>query len=256
MGYTTDFNPYPETYNNYDLNALRGDICTKGVIRDDTTNNMLVVSVNSTTVRILSGYALFEDGAKVKVDSEGTTVAKETSGRHYIYCKRTATGADFHAGISAPTGNYVLLAEVTGTTVTDKREYSAFKITRGLGNGYFVKKNISINYIVTDTWTKVHEEDVGTDLFRFAQIIQSHSYPTSSNYFFGHFDFDDNVLFGYIKASSTWVGNGDFSTGIRFTSSSADFMRLSYNGTKIEFWTFRTAVPGTSGTVNLDLMCS
>lgn len=109
-----------------------------GVIRDDTTNNMAVVAINSTTVRVSSGYALFEDGAKVKVDSDGMTIVKETEGRHYIYCERTVTGADFHAETSVPTdGDYVLLAEVTGTTVMDQREYSSFKVIRGLEEKIF-----------------------------------------------------------------------------------------------------------------------
>jgi len=237
MGYTSDFNN-DTTYNASSINAIRATIQTKGVLNEHS-ESMKVTSVNSTSVKILAGQAVFGDGSRVVVDKNGVTLTI-SSGQHYIYAKREANDVRFYATTAAPTGDYVMLARATGTVVTDAREVSSFIVTRGLGNGYFVKKNeTGISIRTSDKipqGTVLYSEDTGSSEY-IGGILSSEG---SEVQFYGAFDFATGLTNGwYMTGFPPYVNcyptvNSRY--GLSLISNSSNYTRrisLEYVGTNI-----------------------
>ena len=134
MAYKSDFLDN-ETYGCDDLNRIRHMIATKGVM-NETSNSCKVVAGTSGTVRILPGIACFESGASIEVDSEGVVLNVIGSGKNYVYFEHDKVSNTIAPRISttAPTADKdtVMLANVTGSVITDARQYSSFRMARGL----------------------------------------------------------------------------------------------------------------------------
>ena len=116
MGHTSDFND-GTTYNTGDMNALRAGLATAGVVNEADTS-MQVVDNGSGTVKVLEGQAIFSDGSRIVIDSSGVVLTVIGAGKNYVFVKRGTNTATVEISTDEPTGDYVLLAEVTGTTIS------------------------------------------------------------------------------------------------------------------------------------------
>lgn len=135
MAYKVDFLDN-ETYGCSDLNRIRHMIATKGVMNESESSCKVVSGGTTGTVKIMPGIACFESGASIEVDSEGVTLNVIGSSTNYVYFEHDEVANTIAPRISttAPTedSDTVMLANVAGTAITDAREYSAFRMARGL----------------------------------------------------------------------------------------------------------------------------
>jgi len=234
MAYISDFNNNEE-YGASDINAIRQSIATAGVVQE-TATSMKVTAIGGGKVRILEGQAIFASGARIAIDNEGHELTVIGTGKNYVYVKREQNSSEPYITTTAPTGDYVLLAEVTGQTVTDKRQYSAFKVTRGLGNGYFVKKNEDSIKFTVPTYTAWQKyTTIETDS---AEYIFAYLKADNSGCFF---DFGNDTLQGFYKdGNNSSLSSGAIQNGYvyRYSVSGTGntYLRLSYVGTSVEFW--------------------
>lgn len=261
MGYSSDFND-GVTYNTGDINAIRAGLATAGVVNEADTS-MSVVDNGGGTVKVLEGQAIFSDGSRIVIDSSGEVLTVIGAGKNYVFVKRGINTVSVEISTDEPTGDYVLLAEVTGSTIVDKRQYSSFKVMRGLGNGYFVKKNISVAYSLTSEWAKIHEEEVETTLFKLATInsvdYKTEILETYHEVWAGTFDFEEEALYGFFKKKTnvgeicfvgTSIANGFV---VSYPTNAFHYIKLIYNGTKIEVWGRKSGSGTGVGTLNFDL---
>ena len=127
MAYSYDFKDNV-VYGADDINAIRTSIMTKGVI-EESDSSCKVVALES-GVKILQGQAVFDDGCRIEVDSEGVEREVVSGAVNYIYfSNNTLAGVcEVIASTAAPEGDYVLLAETDGYgNITDRREFSQAK---------------------------------------------------------------------------------------------------------------------------------
>ena len=130
-------------YGSADFNNIIKKLTTKGVILESATVCQVIANAAG-SVKALVGSAVMGDGSIVEISAEPEVVVlASVTLKNYIYFQRDVANNTINlmATLTAPTGDFVNLAEVTGALIVDKREYSAFKVTNGLGNGYFVKKH-------------------------------------------------------------------------------------------------------------------
>ncbi len=261
MEYTSDFNANV-AYSPSDVNAIRQSIATAGVI-PETETSMKVTAIGGGKVRILEGQAIFASGARIAIDNEGVELTVIGTGKNYVYVKREQNSSEPYITTTAPTGDYVLLAEVTGQTVTDKRQYSAFKVTRGLGNGYFVKKNedsISFAMPANNAWALYKTIEADSAEYNFAYI--SPNSENLDNIVSGAFlDFGNNVVYAFVAYGTGTTVNartvGPIDEGfeyLRSSSSDRQFIKVVYSGKTIEFWGRNTGIYDRNINFNLFLL--
>lgn len=127
MAYSYDFKD-SKVYGADNINAIRASILTKGVV-EETVTSCKVVAKNS-GVTIMQGQAVFGDGCRIEVDSEGVDLAITPSAENYIYFyNNTLAGVcEVKADTVAPHGDYVLLAKVDENgIISDEREFAQLK---------------------------------------------------------------------------------------------------------------------------------
>lgn len=127
MAYSYDFKDNV-VYGAEDINSIRASILTKGVIEDSARSLKVLPEGNG--IKILEGQAIFGDGCKIEVDSDG--VLKEISAgvKNYVYLfNNTLAGVcEVIVSQSEPQGDYVLLAEIDEQgEISDKRQFAQLK---------------------------------------------------------------------------------------------------------------------------------
>lgn len=127
MGYTGDFFDNV-TYGADDINAIRKSIATAGVLLV-SGNECQVVANGSGNVKILPGEAVFEDGSRIEVDSDGVSLPLSGSGTNYVYFERDTINNTAQPKVSTtqPASNCICLAQVSGSTITDVRDSAMLK---------------------------------------------------------------------------------------------------------------------------------
>lgn len=133
----TSYNKFPENPPQSAVSALNqitSDLINPGVLN---INNRLAVSQDDNNLYVATGVAVFADGAKIRITSS-ETVSKSvyTEGVYYLYLYNNTTEnkAQLVFSATAPTGDYVMLAEYDAGTITDKRKVCSAKIALPLNN--------------------------------------------------------------------------------------------------------------------------
>lgn len=112
------------TYGVDALNGITAQMVTAGVKRG--AGNNCVVSLNGTTVFISSGTVFFDCGAVMTIDSDGISVDLEDSSQTnyvYLFFDAALNAAGAKCTVVQPSGtDCVLLAEITGTSITQNAE--------------------------------------------------------------------------------------------------------------------------------------
>lgn len=129
------------SYNAGILNSVVSAVYTEGVVPTDVST-LAVSKMRSGVVQIAPGTAFFADGSTISV-----TAAEELSyvpgSKHYVYVQQdlTAQNRNYPACTeTAPTGDFVLLAEITeDESIVDKRRYAKGKVP-----GYQSNANVSL----------------------------------------------------------------------------------------------------------------
>lgn len=187
MGIVMDFADNV-TYGASDLNSLRCALATKGILPEEANSCKAVLGQQSGTVKICAGQALFSDGARCKVDSDGVTVS--ITDTCYLYFSRQEDKTEVKTSGSLPSGgNTVLIAKATisssGISLTDMREYTVLKIPSCTVNTYddfILKKNFNdaavksydpASSLTSGVWRKVHEFDVSNHNYHYVCLFDN-----------------------------------------------------------------------------------
>ena len=112
------------------LNSITGDLTGPGVL---FSGNRCNVTVSDGKIYVQDGIIVFNSGAKKTITSS-VEVCNTAVSKLYVYAynNTSANMIQLIAAEEAPSvGDYVMLAEVTGTTVIDKRTVSFSKVGKG-----------------------------------------------------------------------------------------------------------------------------
>lgn len=112
------------------LNSITGDLTGPGVL---FSGNCCNVTVSEEKIYVQDGIIVFNSGAK-KTLTASVEVGNTAENKLYVYAynNTAANMIQLIAAEEAPAvGDYVMLAEVTGNTVVDKRTVSFSKVGKG-----------------------------------------------------------------------------------------------------------------------------
>lgn len=109
-----------------DLNGITTALVTDGVVPE--TVNTLKVTKSGTTYTIAPGLCFFSDGSFIEITSNEKLSFNGSDGYVYLF-NDIALGEKKPMVTSAyPTGDFVMLAQITNGTVIDKRKYAKGKV--------------------------------------------------------------------------------------------------------------------------------
>lgn len=128
-------------YNASMLNSIVSSVYSAGVV-PSSVSTLQVTKTSDGVISIAPGLAFFADGSTIKITS-AETLSYEAGSKNYVYLKQdlTAQNRNYPAcTTSAPTGDFVLLAEISAQgEITDKRIYAKGKVP-----GYQSNANVSL----------------------------------------------------------------------------------------------------------------
>ncbi len=136
-------------YNAGKLNDLSNPLVNAGVVPSTDLGCKVTINTTEKTVTILSGVCFFDSGTAIEIDASGVTLPYTAGQKNYVYVKSdlVANKVEPYCTTDEPTGDYVLLAEVSESeTLTDKRIYA-----RGKLPGYESYFNHSAKKTITET---------------------------------------------------------------------------------------------------------
>lgn len=133
------------------LNSITGDLTGAGVLLSGNGCNVIV---SGDKIYVQDGIIVFNSGAK-KTITANVEIGNTSQTKQYIYAynNTAANMIQLVASEEAPSvGDYVMLADVTGTTVIDRRTVSFSKV--GKGTTVIEKHTFSGNVAPTDDYTE------------------------------------------------------------------------------------------------------
>lgn len=116
------------SYTPSDLNQLFAAIASEGVTKDSCR-----VVMSDGNAKVAAGTIVFADGSTLTVDSAGVVLTVTPGVKNYVYAiaQPSLNHNYLKCETTAPTGDYVMLAEVENGVVTDKRKFAASKFVAG-----------------------------------------------------------------------------------------------------------------------------
>jgi hypothetical protein len=198
------------------LNQITQDLTSKGILQ---IGNCCKVSMSDGVITVADGVCVFENGAKKRL-TEAVSFPYIEGGTNYVYLFNNVSGNQIQliCSLEAPTdGNdYVMLAEVKSSTVTDKRYWSISKV----GNGVNIMQEHTETFIFkagyynsnTNTYTIRYTEKIidipyGANFIIFEDRYISTSKPIAIALFEGE---EVDLLFdpGYVRYSFLFKKEG------------------------------------------------
>ena len=116
------------SYTPSDLNQLFAAIVSDGVTKDSCR-----VVMSDGNAKVSSGTIVFADVSTLTVDSAGVLLTVTQGVKNYVYAiaQPSLNQNYLKCEATAPTGDYVMLAEVENGVLTDKRKFATSKFVAG-----------------------------------------------------------------------------------------------------------------------------
>jgi hypothetical protein len=125
------------------LNQITQDLTSRGILQ---IGNRCSVSLSEDKIIVADGVCVFESGAKKRILTP-QTLDKIADGTNYIYLLNNEAGnkIELICSIELPSeeSDYVMLAEVKGSTVTDRRYWSVSK-NNTMGQNVITKISVKL----------------------------------------------------------------------------------------------------------------
>lgn len=192
LGYA-DYSHFPETPPQSAVSALNQitkDLVTAGILQ---SGNNCAVTLSNGKARIDTGIIVFETGAKKRID-EAVLIDLQSSGASCIYALNDTVNNSIKIVCAAEfptTGDFVKLAKIENSTVTDMRQFATAKVafttpasTQSVGNVYLPSNVGSQSYVLIDTKMVASES--------FTYLLCEQKYGGRSYYEDGYHKFDSN----------------------------------------------------------------
>ena len=188
-------------YNLLALNDLGAVLYTSGAV-PETVNSLKVSRLTEDKLLINPGMAFFADGAVFEVLAGGEEIACSTSAKQYVYLKNDLINSNVcypACTIEAPTGDYVLLAEINENgEITDKRTYAKGKLPGYSSNSNYVMKIEDTVYFENSSSTVTKTYNIGSNKYNFI-LAYNGTYGGSAN------DVYDCTLAVYDISKGTYI---------------------------------------------------
>ena len=174
-------------YNLSAFNDAGALLYTDGVV-PETVNTLKVVKAEENgKILIYPGTAFFKDGSVIEIENGGEMLAYTAGAVNYVYLKNDLINQNTSypvCSVDSPTGDYVLLAEISKSgTITDKRTYAMGKLPGYQSNsGYLMKitDNIKIADLepsgLSSTYKGTKTYNIGANNY---QYILAYKAPSS-----------------------------------------------------------------------------
>ena len=182
MGYTYDFKDN-EYYSADDINSIRSAFITAGVLGSESP--AMKVSPTDSGVSVSAGTAIFADGSRLTIDSDGIFLVPEAGVKNYVYllCDTVLNKNTVNISTDEPAGDFLMLAEIDEAgVVSDRRTFAVAKYASLASQRYVV--NIEIPG-ATKGWTntefiKLCDLDIDRNL-RYVTAINCYDYGVYLN---------------------------------------------------------------------------
>lgn len=212
-------------YNASALNGIVQAVYTAGVVPDNV-DTLKVTKQSDGVVTIAPGLAFFADGSTIEVTA-AETLAYETGVKNYVYLKQDLAAQNRNYPVcasGAPTGDYVLLAEIAADgTVTDKRTYAKGKVP-----GYQSNANVCMVVERAPSSESSFSVDMSTNNYsRVFCICKQTSHGTVSAGQMGVYSLTDGSYFSVCKHGTG--GYNMLSTEYLFIGGGSDRALLTFS---------------------------
>ncbi|MBQ8588352.1 MAG: hypothetical protein IJ454_03065, partial [Clostridia bacterium] len=221
------------------LNGITQDLTSKGVLQIGSCMN---VTIADGIISVADGVCVMESGAKKRL-TEAVSFPYIEGGTNYVYLFNNVSGNQIQliCSLEAPTDgtDYVMLAEVTASSVTDKRYWSISKV----GNGVNIAKEI------TQTFVFLNNDDDGNRRY---SVYEYDISQCGSNFFIYQATGDyytDKIPIAIALEEGVeiehWINSGYFPDqtlfflkegGKLYIKASTDTTRYSSSSRTITFW--------------------
>lgn len=154
MAYSYDFKDNV-VYGAEDINGIRASVLTKGVVEESATSCM--AEINEGLVKICEGQAIFSDGSRIKIDSDGVELEFAAGIVNYVFLlNNTLAGiCEVKVQDSLPNDDYILIAEIDAEgNLSDKRRFAQLKtadterFTESFSNEFYMSDSTEENGII------------------------------------------------------------------------------------------------------------
>ncbi len=199
------------SYNLSKFNEAGTLLYTEGVV-PETVNTLRVVKAEEEgTVVISPGAAFFHDGAVMEIEDGGHSLSYTAGVKQYVYLKNDLLNTNTCypvCSVDAPTGDYVLLAEISEKgEITDKRTYAKGKLAGYASNDCYIMK---IEDTVTptgesETFTKTY--DIGNNHYTYLLAMTETSSATDRWGCLGIYNFASGTYMSFYGNPYQWYGS-------------------------------------------------
>jgi len=188
-------------YNLLALNDLGAVLYTSGAV-PETVNSLKVTRLTEDKLLINPGMAFFADGAVFEVLAGGEEIACSTSAKQYVYLKNDLINSNVcypACTIEAPTGDYVLLAEINENgEITDKRTYAKGKLPGYASNENYVLEIKDTAQIKNSVCQETKTYNIGANTYRYLLVVQKgDSSSAGGSACLGIYDFTDGTYISF-----------------------------------------------------------
>lgn len=165
-------------YNVSKFNEAGKLLYTSGAVPESCLS-LKVEDAGNGKILINPGKAFFDDGAVIEIEAGGETLSYISGSKNYVYLKNDLIDTNRcypYCGTVEPTGDYVMLAEISESgAITDKRTYAKGKLP-----GYqSVTGNVMRIQGIFTLYNGIGsaEFDIGSNNFEYIMAYERSGYP-------------------------------------------------------------------------------
>lgn len=173
-------------YNVSNFNEAGKLLYTSGAVPESCLS-LKVEDAGNGKILINPGKAFFDDGAVIEIEAGGETLSYVSGSKNYVYLKNDLIDTNRcypYCGTVEPTGDYVMLAEVSeSAAITDKRTYAKGKLPgyqSVAGNVMRIREGIGVTK--TDSgYCGSKTFDIGNNAFEYILTYVKYTYGDVSS---------------------------------------------------------------------------
>ena len=239
------------SYTPSDLNGLFEAIVSDGVTKDSCK-----VVMSGGNAKVMAGTIIFSNGSFLTVDNEGVTLPVTAGVKNYVYAyaDMSLNNSYIKCETAAPTGDYVMLAEVENGTVTDKRKFAVSKFVAGYNMHESFNIDETYNASVGGEWTLLETFAVKKSDYQ-KLLFTNHTANTNFALEYGE---ALSVIWDLTTQTCPYGGFGNaksiYTDRIKVKNGSMDaFVKFVRNGLNIEMYGLATSSGNYSVDITIEL---
>lgn len=193
-------------YNVSKFNEAGRLLYTSGVV-PETCLTLKVVEAEEGSILINPGMAFFDDGSVIEIEDGGEKLPYVKGAKNYVYLKNDLINANIsypYCGVAEPTGDCVLLAEISENgVITDKRIFARGKLPGYQsvgGNIMFFSENITLTNTSMNKQSYISGSatfDIGENNFKYILAMRTGERSYENMDFLGLYNIEEDTYIGF-----------------------------------------------------------